>query len=76
MDPSGQFCPNFYCLHRGKPGLGNIRANSRTERRYRCATFGKTNACTLAAPLKTSLPCNRAAYGARGGTPAARQAAL
>src|SRR5262245_42232568 len=46
MDPSGQFCPNFYCLHRGKPGLGNIRAHSRTEQRYRCTTCGKTFAAT------------------------------
>ena len=50
MDPSGQFCPNFYCLHRGKRGLGNIRAHSRTEQRYRCATCGKTFAATRNTP--------------------------
>ncbi len=58
MDPSLQFCPNFYCLHRGKAGLGNIRVHSRTERRFRCTTCGKTFAATKNAPyyrLHTSL---------------------
>ena len=50
MDLSGQFCPNFYCSHRGKPGLGNIRVHSRTEQRYRCTTCGKTFAATRNTP--------------------------
>ena len=58
MDPSRQFCPNFYCLHRGKAGLGNIRVHSRKERRFRCTTCGKTFAATRNTPyyrLHTSL---------------------
>jgi len=50
MDPSAQFCPNFYCLHRGKTGLGNIRAHSLKERRYRCTTCGKTFVATKNTP--------------------------
>src|SRR5215813_12363601 len=42
MDPSIQFCPNFYCLQRGLRGEGNIRVHSRKEQRYRCTTCGKT----------------------------------
>jgi transposase-like protein len=50
LDPSLQFCPNFYCLHRGKVGLGNIRVHSRTERRFRCAACGKTFAASKNTP--------------------------
>src|SRR5262245_5271551 len=50
LDPSTQFCPNFYCLHRGKAGLGNIRVHSRKERRFRCATCGKTFAASKNTP--------------------------
>ncbi len=50
MDPSLQFCPNFYCLHRGKAGLGNIRVHSRKERRFRCTTCDKTFAATRNTP--------------------------
>ncbi len=50
MDPLTQFCPNFYCLHRGKAGLGNIRVHSRKECRFRCATCGKTFAATKNTP--------------------------
>lgn len=50
MDPSLQFCPNFYCLHRGQAGLGNIRVHSRTERRFRCTTWDKTFAATINTP--------------------------
>jgi transposase-like protein len=50
LDPSLQFCPNFYCLHRGKAGLGNVRVHSRTERRFRCTTCGKTFAATRNTP--------------------------
>jgi hypothetical protein len=42
MDPSTQFCPNFYCGRRGIAGQGNIRVHSRKDRRYRCTTCGKT----------------------------------
>jgi transposase-like protein len=51
MDPSQQFCPNFYCAHRGKPGLGNIKVHSRKERRFRCATCAKTFAATRNTPF-------------------------
>ena len=50
LDPSAQFCPNFYCLHRGKAGLGNIRVHSRKERRFRCTTCGKTFAASKNTP--------------------------
>ncbi|HEY7311157.1 MAG TPA: hypothetical protein VH643_17475 [Gemmataceae bacterium] len=50
MDPLTQFCPNFYCLHRGKTGLGNIRVHSQKERRFRCIICGKTFAATRDTP--------------------------
>jgi transposase-like protein len=50
MDPHLQFCPNFYCLHRGKAGLNNIRVHSRKERRFRCTTCNKTFAATKNTP--------------------------
>jgi len=50
LDPSTQFCPNCYCLHRGKAGLGNIRVPSRKERRFRCPTGDKTFAATKNTP--------------------------
>jgi transposase-like protein len=50
LDPSTQFCPNFYCFHRGKAGLGNIRVHSRKERRFRCTTCTKTFAATKNTP--------------------------
>src|SRR5689334_17551530 len=50
MDPSPQFCPNFYCLKRGLVGQGNIRVHSLTERRFRCATCGKTFAASKNTP--------------------------
>jgi len=50
LDPSLQFCPNFYCLHRGKTGLGNVRVHSRAERRFRCTTCAKTFAATRNTP--------------------------
>jgi hypothetical protein len=58
LDPIAQFCPNFYCLHRGKAGSGNIRVHSRKERRFRCLTCGKTFTATRNTPyyrLRTSL---------------------
>jgi len=51
MDPQQQFCPNFYCLHRGKSGQGNIRVHSRKERRFRCTTCAKTFAATKNTPF-------------------------
>jgi transposase-like protein len=51
MGPQRQFCPNFYCPHRGKTGQGNIRTHSRKEGRLRCATCGKTFAATKNAPF-------------------------
>jgi hypothetical protein len=68
LDPLTQFCPNFYCLHRAKPGLGNIHVHSRKERRFRCTTCGKTFAATRNTPyyrLHTSLDLVAvvAAYG-------------
>jgi transposase-like protein len=50
MDPHTQFCPNFYCLHRGKTGHGNIRVHSHTERRFRCTTCRTTFAATRNTP--------------------------
>jgi transposase-like protein len=50
MDPLSQFCPNFYCLHRGRTGKGNLRVHSRQQRRFRCATCGKTFAATKNTP--------------------------
>jgi transposase-like protein len=51
MDPSTQFCPNFYCLNRGTAGAGNIRVHSRQDQRYRCTTCGKTFAATKNTPF-------------------------
>jgi len=51
LDPSTQFCPNFYCLKRGLPGQGNIRVHSRKEQRYRCTTCGKTFAASANTPF-------------------------
>ena len=50
MDPLTQFCHNPDCPARGQPGLGNIRAHSRKERRYRCTTCGRTFAVTRDTP--------------------------
>jgi transposase-like protein len=50
MDPHAQFCPNFYCLHRGKTGLGTIRVHSHSERRFRCTTCRTTFAATRNTP--------------------------
>jgi len=51
MGPSRQFCPNFYCPHRGKPGLGNIKVHSRKGRRFRCLACGRTFAATRNTPF-------------------------
>ena len=51
MDPLAQFCHNPDCPARGRLGIGNIRVHSRTERRYRCTTCGRTFAATRDTPL-------------------------
>ena len=51
MDPALQFCPNFYCLNRGVVGHGNIRVHSQKEKRFRCATCGKTFAASCNTPF-------------------------
>jgi transposase-like protein len=51
MDPSHQFCPNFYCLHRGVVGRGNIRVHSHAEQRFRCTTCGQTFAASRNTPF-------------------------
>ncbi len=51
MDPQAQFCHNPDCPARGQAGLGNIRIHSRTERRYRCTTCGRTFAETRDTPF-------------------------
>jgi transposase-like protein len=51
MDPLGRFCHNPDCPARGQAGLGNIRAHSRKERRYRCTTCNRTFAETRGTPL-------------------------
>src|SRR3954454_533168 len=50
MDPQARFCHNADCPARGQAGLGNIRIHSRTERRYRCTTCGRTFAETRDTP--------------------------
>src|SRR4051794_6251522 len=58
MDPQAQSCHNPDCPARGRSGLDNIRVHSRTERRYRCATCGRTFAATRDTPyyrLKKSV---------------------
>jgi transposase-like protein len=50
MDPSSQFCPNFYCLKRGLAGQGHIRVHSRKEQRFRCTTCQKTFAASKNTP--------------------------
>jgi transposase-like protein len=51
MDPQVPSCHNPDCPARGRPGLGNIRAHSREEKRYRCTTCGQTFAATRDTPL-------------------------
>jgi transposase-like protein len=51
MDPQARFCHNPDCPARGQAGLGNIRIHSRTERRYRCTTCGRTFAATRDTPF-------------------------
>ncbi len=51
MDPSSVCCPNLACPDKGRAGGGNVRIHSRTERRYRCRTCGRTFAATTNTPL-------------------------
>ena len=51
MDPLAQSCRNPDCPARGQAGLGDIRIPSRTERRYRCTTCGRTFAETRGTPF-------------------------
>ncbi len=51
MDPQTQFCPKVDCPARGQRGQGNIRVHSHQERRYRCATCGRTFAATTGTPF-------------------------
>lgn len=51
MDPQSQFCHNPSCPARGQVGQGNIRVQSRKERRYRCTTCGHTFAATTGTPF-------------------------
>jgi len=50
MDPRIQFCHNAACPTRGQVGRGNIRVQSRQERRYRCWTCQATFAETTGTP--------------------------
>jgi transposase-like protein len=51
MDPHAHFCHNPDCPARGRAGLGNIRIHSRTERRCRCTSCGRTFAETSGMPF-------------------------
>ena len=51
MDPDQQCCHNPDCVLRGQVGRGNIRIQSRKERRYRCAACGRTFAATRDTPF-------------------------
>jgi transposase-like protein len=51
MDPQARFCHNPDCPARGPLGRGDIRVHSRTERRYRCNTCGRTFAETRDTPF-------------------------
>lgn len=51
MSPQGVFCANPACTDRGVSGKGNIKVHSHKERRFRCATCGKTFAATKGTPF-------------------------
>jgi transposase-like protein len=51
MDPSHQFCPNYYCLKRGLLDQGHIKVHSHKEQRYRCTCCGKTFAASRNTPF-------------------------
>jgi transposase-like protein len=50
MDSQAQFCPNLDCPARGQVGQGNIHVHSRADRRYKCATCGRTFVETRGTP--------------------------
>src|SRR5436309_9677332 len=51
MDPHCQFCPNPDCPATGQAGQGNIKVHSRKERRFLCASCGKTFAASKGTPF-------------------------
>lgn len=51
MDPSTQFCPNYYCLKRGLFDQGHLKVHSHKERRFRCTCCGKTFAASRNTPF-------------------------
>lgn len=51
MDPTTQFCPNFYCWKRGLADQGHIKVHSHKERRFRCTCCGKTFAASRNTPF-------------------------
>jgi transposase-like protein len=51
MDPTTQFCPNFYCLKRGLPDQGHIKVHSHKERRFRCTCCNHTFAASRNTPF-------------------------
>jgi transposase-like protein len=42
MGPKTVFCPNVACPARGHPGQGNIRLDSRKDKRFPCTECHKT----------------------------------
>ena len=51
MNPQGVFCANPSCADRGISDKGNVKVHSRKERRFRCATCGKTFAASSGTPF-------------------------
>ena len=51
MAPHAQPCPNPYCPATGQAGQGNSKAHPRQERRFLCASCGKTFAATKGTPF-------------------------
>jgi len=51
VDPHSAFCANPDCPARGQVAAGNIKIHSHKERRFRCATCGKTFAASLGTPF-------------------------
>lgn len=51
MNPQGVFCANPACADRGIPDKGNVKVHSHKDRRFRCATCGKTFAATTGTPF-------------------------
>ena len=51
MNPQGVFCANPACADRGLTDKGNVKVHSHKERRFRCATCGKTFAATSGTPF-------------------------